>query len=184
MALSEFLFSKFRGAVSMFCPRCSQPQSPEEVRFCSRCGFQLAAVSQLMRTDGMPFINAGYAKEKLPLVKREELRKGAKLIFLSFFSVIPSFILAAIIDSPLPLIIPVITFLVGLAQVLYYFLFGESIMPVKKQEFVFNENERQMNFQPAQEAPFGGFGSRSFTTAEFIQPPSVTESTSNFMRNR
>lgn len=164
----------------MYCPRCSQQQLPGEVRFCSQCGFQLAAVSNLLRTDGINYIQT---QEKSPLIKRQELRKGGKLIFLSIFSVIPLFILAIIIDHPLPLVASLITFIVGLAQIFYYFLFGESLLPNKTQNksFELNEKQRHLNYQSAQD-----FHSTSklFDTAELAQPPSVTEPTASLFRNK
>jgi hypothetical protein len=43
----------------MFCPKCSQSQSSEEMRYCSRCGFPLEAVALLITHDGnLPGIDA------------------------------------------------------------------------------------------------------------------------------
>lgn len=171
----------------MYCPRCSQQQLPDDVRFCTRCGFHLAAVSHLLRTEGIADIQP---KERLPLIKRQELRKGAKLIFLSLLSVVPSFILAGMIDPlriplavPFIIAVPFITFLVGLVQIFYYFFFGESILPIKTQNqlFAFNENPHQLNYQPGQSSPFE---TRSFDTTEFVQPPSITETTANLIKNK
>ena len=164
----------------MYCPRCAQQQLPDEVRFCSRCRFQLVAVSHLLRTEGIIYIQP---KERLPLIKRQELRKGAKLIFFSFCLLVPFFILAIIIDHPLPLVVPFITFLAGLVQILYYFFFGESILPIKTQNqtFAFSENQHQLNYQSAQSLDFE---TRSFNTAEFVQPPSITEPTTDLIKNR
>lgn len=36
----------------MFCPKCSQSQSSDEMKFCSRCGFPLIGVSLLLNNDG------------------------------------------------------------------------------------------------------------------------------------
>ena len=36
----------------MFCPQCSQQQVAGEMRFCSRCGFPLTIVSQLVSSGG------------------------------------------------------------------------------------------------------------------------------------
>ena len=36
----------------MHCPRCGQQQISSETKFCSRCGFQLAIVSQLLLNGG------------------------------------------------------------------------------------------------------------------------------------
>ena len=167
----------------MFCTRCGQQQFSKGVRFCSGCGVQLTGVSQFLEPVGMNFIQPAYPKERLPLIKRPELRKGANIIFLSFFSVVPSFILAIIIDHGLPLVIPFITFLVGLAQILYYFLFGESILKLKKQEqsYAYNEYPHHYNYQSAQSLPFE---SRSFNTSEFVHPPSITEPTANLSGNK
>ena len=171
----------------MFCPRCAQQQLPDDVRFCTRCGFHLTAVSHLLRTEGIADIQP---KERMPLIKRQELRKGAKLIFLSLLSVIPSFILAGIIDPfRIPLAVPIIiaapfiTFLVGLVQIFYYFFFGESILPIKpqNQSFAFYEDTQQLNYQPRQSFPFE---KGSFDTTEFVQPPSITETTAELIKNK
>jgi uncharacterized membrane protein YvbJ len=36
----------------MYCPQCSQEQVDGEMRFCSRCGFPLTIVSQLVTNGG------------------------------------------------------------------------------------------------------------------------------------
>lgn len=163
----------------MFCPRCSQQQLPGEVRFCSRCGFQLSAVSQLLYTNGMVYAPSDVSRERLPLIKRKELRSGAKLIFASFFLTIPCLILTGIFDHPLPLLLIPITFALGLAQILYYFLFGESILPVKKQPSEFSEKTRPLNFQPTDDLPFSFMDSNSLNTAEFRPQGNATRKTSN-----
>ena len=37
----------------MFCPKCSQQQASDEMRFCSRCGFPLAGVALLIENNGL-----------------------------------------------------------------------------------------------------------------------------------
>ncbi len=36
----------------MFCPKCSQSKASEDMRFCSRCGFPLIGVAELVANDG------------------------------------------------------------------------------------------------------------------------------------
>ncbi|HXG82728.1 MAG TPA: hypothetical protein VNI84_01765 [Pyrinomonadaceae bacterium] len=36
----------------MFCPRCSQQQISEEIKFCSRCGLPLGVVAEVVAHDG------------------------------------------------------------------------------------------------------------------------------------
>jgi hypothetical protein len=170
----------------MYCPKCSQQQVSDEVRFCSRCGFQLVAVSELLRTDGVAFFQT---KKKLPLIKRPELRKSAKQIFLSLCLLAISFPIMGIIDpyfpflSPFIIAVPFITFLFSIVQMFYYVFFGEGIFPIKTQSrsFAFSENRHQLNYQPAQSLPFE---TNPFNTAEFVQPPSITERTTNLIKNK
>ena len=168
----------------MYCPKCGQQQLSDEVRFCSKCGFQLVAVSQLLRTDGIAFVQPN---EKLLLIKRPELRKGAKQVFLSFGLLVVSFPLMGIIDPHFPFAYPLIIgtafiiFLFSLLQMIYYIFFGESILPIKNQTFAFNGNQPQLNYQSTQSLPFE---TRSFDTTEFVQPPSITEPTANLIKNK
>lgn len=37
----------------MFCPRCGQQQISSETKFCSRCGFQMGLVSELVANNGV-----------------------------------------------------------------------------------------------------------------------------------
>lgn len=169
----------------MFCPKCSQQQLSDEVRFCSRCGFQLAAVSEILRNDGTVLVNSASQTEKSALIKRPELRAGGKVIFLSICLFVPAFIVGLIIDHPIPLVVPVIAFFIGLIQILYYFIFGESILPVKKQnQTAFNNAEPQLNFRPAQGLPFSVVETKSLNTAEFGEPMSVTERTTNLLERK
>ena len=168
----------------MFCPRCSQQQLPGEVRFCSRCGLQLSAISQLLNTNGINYFPSDVSKERLPLIKRKELHTGAKLIFSSFFIIIPCLIMTAILHNPFPLLLIPITYTLGLAQILYYFFFGESILPQKNQNqsSEFSENPHSLNFQPTPDLPFSFMDSKSINTVEF--QPYVNKRNSNFFDGR
>lgn len=60
----------------MFCPKCSQIQPAEDLRFCPRCGFPLAAVRELFgREEGRGVGNAW------ALPAQKEVATGALLMF-------------------------------------------------------------------------------------------------------
>ena len=101
----------------MYCPRCGEKQLPSEIRFCSRCGFQLVAVSRLLQTGGIADIQP---KETLPLIQRPELRKGAKRVFLCSCLLAVSFPIMGVIDPFFPLASP---FIIGVAFITFL-LFG------------------------------------------------------------
>ena len=52
----------------MHCPRCGQQQISDQTKFCSRCGFQLGLVSELLENGGF-------------LPQLAELHKGESTIF-------------------------------------------------------------------------------------------------------
>src|SRR5829696_121887 len=64
----------------MFCPKCSQEQASDEIRYCSRCGFQLNVVKALLISDGVPgeeiprSVSRGFSKRDMSL--------GALLMFI------------------------------------------------------------------------------------------------------
>lgn len=50
----------------MYCPRCSQQQASEETKFCSRCGFPLGLVSEILAHGGfLPQLAELYKTKKL-----------------------------------------------------------------------------------------------------------------------
>jgi len=51
----------------MFCPRCSQEQISKEIKFCSKCGFPLGLVSEILAHGGF-------------LPQLAELYKGGKVL--------------------------------------------------------------------------------------------------------
>jgi hypothetical protein len=69
----------------MFCPECGQQQSFEQIRFCSRCGFRLSVLRDLLHADGA--IKADKAESALPtlvsliMLIAALLAVGASLIY-------------------------------------------------------------------------------------------------------
>jgi hypothetical protein len=168
----------------MFCPRCNQQQLSNDVRFCSRCGFPLQVVAELLSNDGILVTNQMETKESAPLIKRKGLRVGAKIIFLSVFLTVPAFFLAVLVDSPFPLLIAVIPFLIGLAQILYVFLFGETIIPIKEAQKISELNAGEPYFSlPESKSIQTPIYSEPLNTNEIVEPPSVTEPTTKLLKD-
>jgi hypothetical protein len=64
----------------MFCPKCSQAQPAEDLRFCPRCGFPLVAVKELLGRDGRGDEGA-VAGQECGLPAQKDLTTGALLMF-------------------------------------------------------------------------------------------------------
>jgi hypothetical protein len=64
----------------MFCPKCSQSQPAEDLRFCPRCGFPLPAVRELVLREEA---RGGDARlgEEWTLPAQKEIATGALLMF-------------------------------------------------------------------------------------------------------
>jgi hypothetical protein len=182
----------------MFCPKCSQSQISDEVRFCSRCGFPLEGVAELLAADGISSIaRVEETKGIVPYLRGKGALAGAKIMFFSLFLIPVAFAIAFAVDGPAPLLLALIPFTVGLAQMLYAIIFGKKFAPQngetplpasQKESFrsIESNSHDTSELPPAPSAadqilimPASG----SANTAEVFAPPSVTEETTKLLKN-
>ena len=101
----------------MYCPRCSQQQVSEETKFCSRCGFPLGLISEILSHGGfLPQLTELYKSKKI-------LTRRNGLIFSLFW-----FLIFTVILLPLLGIIGAPKELVGTIAILG--AVGSSIMAI------------------------------------------------------
>jgi hypothetical protein len=170
----------------MYCPKCSQQQISEEVRFCSRCGLPLGPVAQLLAGGEVAIVRDTEPRRKFSLQRHPGTRLGAKILFFSIVLVPVAIGLCAAFDSPGPLLIPFMFFLAGLSQVLYVRIFGESTLPEKRnaQPAIPGASERRFDSPLPQPAPAQMIDNRTTNTSEIVQPPSVTERTTTLLEKK
>lgn len=166
----------------MFCPRCGQQQVSGEVRFCSRCGLSLSSVPALLAGVESP-ATAGGAPRVARSKKRKQMRRGAKLMFLSGVLFPIFFALGIAVDHPGPLIVPATVFFAGLAWLLYFVIFGEEEAheSAEAAREGLRESRTAPSLPPATFIPASDFGARRAHTADMVQPPSVTEQTTKLL---
>ena len=99
----------------MYCPKCGHQQVSDDMRFCSRCGFQLTGVAELLVKNELGPPASGQLEKRFPRISRI----GAILLFFGIVSVPIFMILSAIMDSPVPLFGSFFFFLAGLASIAY-----------------------------------------------------------------
>lgn len=172
----------------MYCPQCGQQQVSEATRFCSRCGFLLEGVMELLALGGL--IPARYAgSENRQLSGRKKgIRQGAMLM-LSTLLVVPITAILAVSFLPIPeVIIPIVAlvcFVGGLLRILYALLLEEpaesSTRPYTPPTGVpqLNSPHQKAGLPPASANPAGGW--RRPNTAELARPTSVTENTTRLL---
>ncbi|HEX3250829.1 MAG TPA: hypothetical protein VHS05_15460 [Pyrinomonadaceae bacterium] len=177
----------------MFCPQCGQQQVTGVVRFCSRCGFPLDGVMQLLSTGGIvPVYRA--PDEPVPMSARRKGVKQGGLLLLSGAVLVPilgmfaSFTNAAFIEI-LAALAAIICFIGGPLRMLYAAVFEEGAprpfhpygppasMPTHPQQFGPPQQRPALTPPPARAQ--GAW--RRPNTAELANPPSVTENTTRLL---
>ena len=159
----------------MFCAKCGQQQTSEEIRFCSSCGFRLSGLRDLLRTDGV--VITGKAESPLPI-----------LVSLIMFIAALLAVAASLIYVG-PASHQMVMFSLIAAAISFVFLL--SCRPWRLIHKLFSEDTGQMKqvssaaseytLPPTQSIPATEFSTRRVKTAEMVQPPSITEHTTRLL---
>jgi hypothetical protein len=170
----------------MFCPKCSQEQISEEVRYCSKCGFQLDAVRSLISGEE-PGTLAGDS-DLLQSARKKYAIFGAS-IMLVFALIVALFTVSLRAPTPLgAVLIPLIFF--WLLLVLVILLSKHAGNEVAR---LFSNGPRvsaSIENGPAAPGLREGYSPPAAqslweaTTSEFEPIPSVTERTTNLLDNK
>jgi hypothetical protein len=111
----------------MYCPVCGQQQISDETRFCSRCGFPLIGVSELISNRGVPAGSSILQSE--PSAKKRGVKQGL-FIFLLAFLVVPIVVIISIALRAEPfaaVFAAVLLTIGGLLRMAYALLFESGI---------------------------------------------------------
>ena len=179
----------------MFCPQCGQQQVSNEVRFCSRCGFQLAAVTGLLASGGALPVGGAQGGEPPPTTpRRKGVRQGGQRLLFGIFLMPVLAIMHELFRTPeeLPLI-GVLVFFAGLLRLIYALIFEEG--PLRRQKTLPHfqyapplapgqlPQRDAAGLPPAQASSAQSYvPPRGTNTAETpYRPPSVTEGTTRLL---
>jgi hypothetical protein len=165
----------------MYCPKCGQEIPSNDLRFCPRCGLALAGIDQLLTGDVVVQSLSTPQATGLRIFRKREYRTPAKLIYFSIFSLPFALALSIVFDAPGPFIFPFLLFIVGVAMLSYTFLFGKGWKPVDETHVVLPRTKPGALPEHREYiSPVETFGRA--TTTELVQPPSVTEKTTNLLK--
>ena len=168
----------------MYCPKCGQQQPSGDVRFCSRCGFQLDLVSELI-TGGVLMSHEAVTQRNSRSLspRRKGVRQGAKLLFISLVLLPLFFALGFLFDGLAPLVVPLTIFLAGLTRMIYSRLFGEDDAPAHKQTLIAKQSAIPGGsaLLPPRSAPVAALNAPRAGTAELMPRGSVTENTTKLL---
>jgi hypothetical protein len=182
----------------MYCPQCGQQQASEEMRFCSRCGFPLGVITQVLAQGGVLAIGDAESQGRKMSPRQRGVRQGAMLM-LSALLVVPLMVFAVLLfhsDFLIPLIplSAVVCVVGGFIRIAYALMFDDAAPPAALNA---STVAPAMPFASAQlNAPVRGNAAlppaqemvmpstdwrRRPETSEIVQPPSVTENTTKLL---
>ena len=166
----------------MYCPQCSQQQISDEMHFCSKCGFQLTGVRELMA--GGRVLPVRKDKRESRRARALKGRSGVLLMLLSLpVALIVTVITANDDDFAVLFLIPVLMMLVGLVRTCYGIFCQARSRELKSAE------EKKVASIPSFRTPESlnagvppiQLLQQSKQTAEVRQPASVTEHTTRLL---
>lgn len=176
----------------MFCPQCGQQQATGVIRFCSRCGFPLDGVIQLLGTGGMIPVYRNTGEPVPASARRKGVKQGGMLllsgaVIVPLLGVMASFGNSAFLEI-LTAFAAIICFIGGPLRMLYAAVFEEGAPsphrmygppPVAQSQFGPPMQHQALPPPPPVRTP-SGWRSRP-NTAELVTPPSVTENTTRLL---
>jgi hypothetical protein len=173
----------------MFCPKCSQEQASDDIRFCSRCGFQLNIVKALLVNDRMPAEDA--SRKVSRSFSKRDMSIGALLMFLAALVVaaltvgLPPFHSGPILFLMVSWL--ALTLLINIKPMYQYFTKpddasalgdGSADMPT------FAGMANLASLPESQSVPVDMYFAPVANTADIKTPASVTEETTNLLDKR
>lgn len=180
----------------MYCPQCGQQQVVSEMRFCSRCGFPLGGVAELLASGGVLKSGGGdELREQSLSPRRRGVKRGIVMMLIGtvvvpVLGIINSYQDHTTMLEVLVAISAVIFFAGGLMRILYALLFESTVPDLKSETGAqaspvtpaqLNTGARVSALPPAQSIPVPTFAPRRMNTAELSPPPSVTENTTRLL---
>jgi hypothetical protein len=181
----------------MYCPKCGQSQVSVEVRFCSRCGFPLVAVTDLLLTGGaLPVGAQAPSHAGTPPISRRRrgVKQGVGLLLVGIF-LLPFFgIMHETIGLPTEFMaIGVIVMMLAVLRLIYAAFFEDGTPRATPTQFAppqaFTppfasrlQAGAQESLPPAQQgALINDYRQPQVHTAEIMHPPSVTDHTTRLL---
>lgn len=182
----------------MHCPRCGQQQVSEETKFCSRCGFQLAVVAELLHHGGVLPQLAAIEKKKTFFNKKNGVIFGV-FWFIFFTMFMASFWGILNVDE-----LAGISAVTGVFGALVILIGSLAILPSSKAGYVnpavsaavpnpqgapagLYGNAQQPVLPPQQQQPIDSYnapqgGWRTPDTGELVERGSVIENTTKLLK--
>lgn len=116
----------------MYCPICGQQQVSENIRFCSRCGFLLTGISEVVANKGeIPGKSNQIEEMPQDSPRKRGIKQGAMIMLVGMLLIVPLLAMFHIATDTEPFIMAIaaiISFWGGILRIIYAYMF-ESKYP-------------------------------------------------------
>jgi len=172
----------------MHCPVCGQQQVSEETRFCSRCGFLLTGVAEVVKSGGLVAAKSTGVTGSPDSPRRRGIKKGVFWALLTAV-VVPLMLILSLIFRipPVPALMGLVIFAVGgLLRVAYALLFESGNSPERFPEALMRDLENRQALPPSQSVPASAYAAPASSWRDTNElervPGSVTDSTTKLLQ--
>lgn len=176
----------------MYCPRCGQQQVSEETKFCSRCGFPLGLVSEILAHGGFLPQPAELYKSKKWLTKKNGV--VFSILWMIFFLLILTPFWSIVDADELASLSAIVGVFGGLMWLIASLVllkssssdaFPANELPSANANNLYSTNQKTLpppQAQPAQSYVPPANSWKAPNTGEFAIPQSVTEGTTKLLK--
>lgn len=179
----------------MFCPNCGQQQVSHEIKFCSRCGFPMGLVSEILSHGGFLPQLADLYKSKKIFTKTNGMKFG--LIWFLFWCLLMTPLLGIAGGEEIVAVTAVLGFVGGMIIVILSALFLQNQPKNLPDNFLLNKsdtipahlkgNKSQNALPPQQTQPAQSYvpptnSWKSADTGDLVRPSSITEETTKLLK--
>ncbi len=181
----------------MYCPRCSQEQINNSIRFCSRCGFLMTGMDEVIENGGLPKAIIENIDSDAISPRKRGIKQGGLLMLSSFILVPLMAILSDLLHlhSAFVVVTAIITFWGGILRMIYAGIFESKIPSQFEDEGFFEsvkntlsgKSKSQKALPPQQNEPISTVYSppaESWNETTDFPPTSVTEETTKTLNKK
>ncbi len=176
----------------MHCPTCGQRQINDNIRFCSRCGFLLSDVAEIVANNGISPYKTFSRLAPTDSPRKRGVKQGGMVMLVGLLLIVPIIsILMPFMGFPV-FAIPisaVLSLMGGLLRMIYAWMFesGDPTFPAAQTIPTLTQNQTVPKSLPEnQTIPTDVYVPPSqggwMTTNNLVEPPSVTESTTKLLQ--
>lgn len=159
----------------MFCPKCSQEQISSDVKFCSRCGLLLSAISKIVDNDGLTTHDGAVNSPRVRGTKQGGFFLLAALLLFPILLILAK----EMSVRPAMFILFVMTVAAaGILRIVYALMFESGAEPQRSTRFAAPEYSAPSQLAAPNTNPlemFNGRQSRDWRGSGELEPVAVTD---------